>query len=118
MHDVVLNVNEGIPAYLSILHNDCDSPFSDDEFQLPDSHLNGLVLGPDGLEISEERMTLRVSSLSYSIASRSLMMISTTWTLPRLGNVLILLAGQLRPSSRPSELLSRTILTTVSRFFP
>ena len=62
MHDVVLNVNEGIPAYLSILHNDCGSPFSDDEFQLTGSHLNGLILDPDGLEISEERTTLRVSS--------------------------------------------------------
>jgi len=57
MHDVVLN--EGIPAYLSIPHNDCGSPFSDDEFQLMDLHLNGLILDPDGLEISEERTTLR-----------------------------------------------------------
>ena len=63
MHDVVLN--EGIPAYLSIPHNDCGSPFSGDEFQLTDSCLNGLILDPNGLEISEERMTLQASSLLF-----------------------------------------------------
>jgi len=60
MHDVVLNVNESVPSYLSILRNNYGSLFSDDEFQFTDPRLNGLILDPDGSNISEERTTLRV----------------------------------------------------------
>jgi len=37
MHPIIVNVNEEIPAYLSILHNNYGSPFSDNEFQFTDT---------------------------------------------------------------------------------
>ena len=48
MHNIVLDMNEELPGYLSILWNDCKSLFPNDEFLFADP-LNGLVLDPDGL---------------------------------------------------------------------
>ena len=59
MHNIILTSNEELPDYLSILRND-RSLFSDDDFLFADSHLNGLVLDPDGLRTSVEHATFQV----------------------------------------------------------
>ena len=73
MHDVVLNVSEELPDYLSILRNEDESLFPDDEFLFTDPRLNGLVLDPDGLHVNEERTTLRVCHPCNGYLPRSLM---------------------------------------------
>ena len=73
MNRVVLNENEEIPDYLSILQNDDEPWVSDNEFQFTDSHLNGLVLNPDGLQVSEKGTTLLVCHPCHAYLPRSLM---------------------------------------------
>jgi len=73
MHSIVVNANEEIPAYLSILRNSYGSPFSDDEFQFMDTHLNGLMLDLEGLQSCEECATLLVCHPCNGYLPRSLM---------------------------------------------
>jgi len=73
IHEIVLNPNEAIPTYLSILHDHCESPFSDDEFKFADPRLNGLVLDADGLQICEKYTILRVCHPCNGYLPRSLM---------------------------------------------
>jgi len=73
MHEIVLNANESVPTYLSILHSDCETLFPDDEFKLVDPRLNGLMLDPDGLQICEKYTILRVCHLCNGYLPRSLM---------------------------------------------
>ena len=47
MHDIIMTANEGLPEYLSILHDGDDSLFSEKEFRFADPHLSGIVLEPD-----------------------------------------------------------------------
>ena len=48
MHNIILTLKGELLGYLTILWNDW-SLFSDDDFLFTDSHLNRLVLNPDGL---------------------------------------------------------------------
>ena len=73
MNRVVLNENEEIPDYLSILQNDDEPWVSDNEFQFTDSRLDGLVLDPDGLQVSEKGTTLLVCHPCHAYLPRSLM---------------------------------------------
>jgi len=72
MHPIAVNANEEIPAYLSILRNSYGSPFSDDEFQFKDTHLNGLMLDLEGLQSCEECATLLVCHPCNGYLPRSL----------------------------------------------
>ena len=49
IHDIILDVSEELPDYLSIPWNDWKSLFPNHEFLFADLRLNGLVLDPDGL---------------------------------------------------------------------
>ena len=73
MHDIVLNSNEEIPEYLSILRNEEESLFSNDEFQFVDSRLDSLMLDPDRLQVNKGCTTLRVCRPRYGYLSRLLM---------------------------------------------
>ena len=73
MHEIVLNANEPVPTYLSILHSDCETLFPDDEFKFVDPRLNGLMLDPDGLQICEKYTILRVCHPCNGYLPRSLM---------------------------------------------
>ena len=46
MREVVLDANNNIPDYFSILHNDHESLLADNEFRFADPRLNGLMLDP------------------------------------------------------------------------
>lgn len=73
MHGIVLGSDEEIPAYLQILRNEDKSLFSEDEFRFMDSHLDRLMLDPDGLQVNEEHTTLHVCHPCYGYLSQSLM---------------------------------------------
>jgi hypothetical protein len=60
MRDIVVNVNEELPEYFSILRNENASPFSNDDFHFTDSRLNGLMLDPHGLQIDKGCKTFHV----------------------------------------------------------
>ena len=49
LYNIIHDVSEELPDYLSIPWNDCKSLFPNDEFLFADPRLNGLVLDPDGL---------------------------------------------------------------------
>ena len=73
MHDVVLNADSELPDYLSILRNDDESLFPDEEFQFTDPRLNGLVLDPNGLQIGLEHTKLQVCHPCNGYLPRSVM---------------------------------------------
>jgi len=60
VHNIVLNANEEPPDCLTILRNEDEALFPDDEFLFADPRLNGLVLDPDGLQVNAEQTTLYV----------------------------------------------------------
>ena len=59
MHNIILTSKGELLGYLTILWNDW-SLFSDDDFLFTDSHLNRLVLNPDGLWTSVEYTMFQV----------------------------------------------------------
>lgn len=72
IHDVVLNANDDVPDYFSILQVEDGSSFSD-EFQFANSGLNGLILDPYGLRINEDHTVLCISHQCNAYLPRSLM---------------------------------------------
>ena len=73
MYDMVVNPNEEIPGYFSILRNEDMSPFSDDDFRFTDSRLNGLMLDPSGLQSDNGHTTLHICYPCNGYLPRSLM---------------------------------------------
>ena len=71
--DIVVRADEEIPGYFSILRNEDVSLFPDDDFHFADARFNGLVLDPDGLQVSAGLTTLHVCLPCHGYLPRSLM---------------------------------------------